>query len=466
MASPDSSQSTTMSNEDKNRNNTAVNPRKRSKADCEAEEEGADTNTSIYHQQQQNPDYLESLLSVPLPIIFRQVRGSQKPLLSRAEAKCFLQITMLAQEFDVLTSHSAEALHRRLWCRKFAQDIIQADNPFLRSLLPLLSIQGNMITTSAIHGMDDELYRVLTALEQCGVALKQFSEQNWTLSESLLETLGDVYDEESTKEEYDLPKGAILAREKRRLSDLQEELCHRIENLLASAFQNTMDGQLQDDEDEEMEQENSQDSQSSRKGKDGALDSTTPLEQWCAQLWSVEEAKSNNIHLNFGKAVSAKEQQQEKRISERGDKDTAENRQHATKNTDKNRSKVSMDYEEEEEFGHGEQNLFSYPETLHGLDQKNQDTQHVAVDALQALQQQKKQESTKKPANNDESQESTRSIVSNHSTDNQDDDDKNAIPTVVTAAPSANKNNANRYTESQVQRRDASEALAALAGFE
>jgi hypothetical protein len=104
----------------------------------------------------------------------------------------------------------------------------------------------------------------------------------------------------------------------------------------------------------------------------------------------------------------------------------------------------------------------------------------MAVDALQALQQQRGNEKARtssdvaSPKRNDGSQQSTHSVVSNNSAEFEAKN-KATIPTYV-SAPSAgttsaqNNNNSSSsnyyaYTESQVQRQDASEALAALAGL-
>jgi hypothetical protein len=67
----------------------------------------------------------------------------------------------------------------------------------------------------------------------CG-NLRQFSEQNWTLSTPLMDSISGT-------------SGEIVAREKRRLSDVQDEVCTRIERLLQATTGQNDDDDLQGD---------------------------------------------------------------------------------------------------------------------------------------------------------------------------------------------------------------------------
>jgi len=175
---------------------------------------------------QQNTTAIESsvehLLSVPLEIVFRQAASGahkRKPLLTRAEAQCLVKTAQLAHEVDVIVQVSSEALSRQVWCTSFAQTI--QGIPLLRSVLPILSVHGNDVTSSALTNVQGELERALLELQACASGLRQYSEQNWTLSESLLDAVGNAPS-----------SGQELAREKRMIAEIQEEVCTRIDALL------------------------------------------------------------------------------------------------------------------------------------------------------------------------------------------------------------------------------------------
>lgn len=162
---------------------------------------------------------VQQFLTVPLPIIFRQVDGGGgKPLLTRAEAQALLRITNLACEFDILVDLISQALERQLVARQLRADVQSI--PTLRSLVPTLVAHGQEIPQQALERLQTELDRVLVELEACGVQLKQFSEQNWTMSDSLLEAFGATPS-----------SGHTLANEKRILADIEEDLATRLEHL-------------------------------------------------------------------------------------------------------------------------------------------------------------------------------------------------------------------------------------------
>ena len=455
---------------------------------------------------------IESLLAVPLEIIFRQISNANnsnnnkgKPLLTRAEARCFLKIAMLAQEMDCLVQTSNEALNQRLWCRSFGQTLLlhgtpqpspaaTADgsattssvcNPFLRPMLPLLTLLGSILTTNALQGVEEELRRILVNLHHCRQSLRQFSEQNWTLSDSLLEALGHEENSEAEDDEEkwmnsqndatsNLPKGAVLAREKRRLSDLEEEVCNRIDSLLGQAAESTDDTTASQRESQQQEREED-DSELERNTKDS--NSSKTMADVCAQLWHL-----SSTSLNVVAAVTREMDQTEHIINNHN-------------NDDPTNGKMSVNSQSQSQQQQQQKlALFSYPETIQGLDQKMMHEQQqmqstpMTMDALDdnskpqgipnssaEMQdhdddddetvgddaQEMDLEDTSKPAaaavkggDGSHSQRSAHSIVSNNSTTNDNNDDhgdgQQQVPKFV-AAP----------TQSQVQ--NVGEALLSLA---
>jgi hypothetical protein len=191
---------------------------------------------------------VEDMIAVPLDFLFRVVpqttsafsmsmststAASQpqrhKPLLSRAEAQCLLTVALLAHELDSLVALSAKALEQRRSYGAFARKLERTNNPFLRPILFLLDVVGHHVPTNGLEKIQSELDSVTQELKTTAATLRQFSEQNWTLSESLMDSMSGT-------------SGEIVAKEKRRLSDVQEEVCTRIERLLQATT-----GQSDDD---------------------------------------------------------------------------------------------------------------------------------------------------------------------------------------------------------------------------
>lgn len=197
---------------------------------------------------------MEEMLVVPMEYIFREVpsvaaarssqstpaheatstttmhmsasrRRSQKPLLSRSEAQCFLQINLLAHEIDSMTAVSTTALHQRLQWSSLASSLQRTDHPFLRPLLPILYQLHEYLPASTLQQVTSALnHRVVGELRRNVLQLRQCSEQNWTLAETLQDSAGDL--------------GQVLAEEKRKLSDVQEEICQRVEYVLMLSSNN------------------------------------------------------------------------------------------------------------------------------------------------------------------------------------------------------------------------------------
>jgi hypothetical protein len=174
-----------------------------------------------------NADYsVESLLSVPLSVIFRHVPNSAhpRPLLTRAEAQCFLQVNLLAHELDVMVQLSEQTLGQQLWCRQLGGELLKYSNsnPYLRPLSTMLTLHQQQQQQTCPRVVASALDRMLQSLAGCATTLRQSSEQNWTLSESLIDALEGAIG----------GGGQVLAQEKKRLAELEEEVCSRVERLL------------------------------------------------------------------------------------------------------------------------------------------------------------------------------------------------------------------------------------------
>ena len=218
-------------------NNSAALP-----AHASADDNDSDDDSDIDGTEpSESESTVEDMIAVPLDFLFRVVpqttsalsmnmptststaASSQpqrhKPLLSRAEAQCLLTVALLAHELDSLVTLSAKALEQRRSYGSFARKLERSNNPFLRPILFLLDVVGHHVPTTGLEKIQSELDSVTQELKTTAVTLRQFSEQNWTLSESLMDSISGT-------------SGEIVAREKRRLSDVQEEVCTRIERLL------------------------------------------------------------------------------------------------------------------------------------------------------------------------------------------------------------------------------------------
>jgi hypothetical protein len=187
---------------------------------------------------------VQAFLSVPLHIVFRRQDGGggrrrHKPLMTRAEAHTLLTVTELARELDVLVDLSSQALERQVQSQMIRSDI--QDIPTFRSLVPALVVHGHHIPQQALAHLESEVNRVLASFQACALTLKQFSEQNWTMSDSLLDAFGP-----------DDMRGHALAKEKRGLSDLEEELSKRLEHLSSVAEVSSKEAMFGDYEQDEL----------------------------------------------------------------------------------------------------------------------------------------------------------------------------------------------------------------------
>jgi hypothetical protein len=149
-----------------------------------------------------------------------------KPLLSRIEAQLFLQVNTLSYEMDALTSTSVLALQQRVQCRELSTSLQRADHPYLRPIVSILHTYHETMPSATIQHVSTVMTnRIVPEFQRLLHQLRQFSEQNWTLAD----TLDDGQPEMGGYHN-------ILAHEKRKLSDLQEEICQRIEGLLQTSL--------------------------------------------------------------------------------------------------------------------------------------------------------------------------------------------------------------------------------------
>ena len=196
---------------------------------------------------------VEALLAVPVDFIFFECRslqatgGSAPPhrrrtLLSRSEAAVLLRTSQLASEMDVLQSVASAAMDRARLCRGYGEWIARnpSTNAYVRSVLPLLSVHGVRVPSQAVSHIAAETERVLSELERCAIALRQFAEQNWSVAESLRDAFG-LEGGEAGEPSPSVGAGAAsaagngLGREKRIAGEVEEAVCTRIEGLLSMA---------------------------------------------------------------------------------------------------------------------------------------------------------------------------------------------------------------------------------------
>uniref|UniRef100_A0A7S2MJ65 Uncharacterized protein n=1 Tax=Helicotheca tamesis TaxID=374047 RepID=A0A7S2MJ65_9STRA len=214
---------------------------------------------------------VESLLSVPIDFILREIvpttahhtlnsnRRARRTLLSRGEACALIKTSQLSVEMDVLLSVAAQAMDKIVTCRQYQKDLLQIhNNHYLRPILPLLDVHGGKIALGAIDHVAREVGRVMTELASCCVTIRQFAEQNWSVAESLFDTLAETggggdsaeYDDgggggdyvrAGTAKRRRVP-GRDLAKEKRVVAEVEEAVCDRIDALVGMAAVLPTDG--------------------------------------------------------------------------------------------------------------------------------------------------------------------------------------------------------------------------------
>mmetsp|Transcript_4226 Transcript_4226/g.8080 ORF Transcript_4226/g.8080 Transcript_4226/m.8080 type:complete len:366 (+) Transcript_4226:36-1133(+) len=166
----------------------------------------------------------ESLLAIPVRYILRQTSFQNKHphLLSRMEASLLLQSNLLSYELDALLKLSIEAIEKSHACKQFSRDIAECDyNIYLRPLLCLLHTHGKVIPQQVVQYVQNQLEVILGHFPGIIQSLRQCAEQNWSVSNTLLGMNVDGM-------EIDL-----LGKEKGILAEIEEEVCRRLQSLMA-----------------------------------------------------------------------------------------------------------------------------------------------------------------------------------------------------------------------------------------
>lgn len=166
----------------------------------------------------QNRCGVATLLSVPHEVIFLKIQD--RPILTRREAQCVLRIAVLAREIENLIRIAKRLLQIRRSHGSLLKKAGRLNNPIFRSGLILRSLLEHMALPSFEH-LKEDLNCRLSALATCSETMKHSAEQNWNLSESLLEALGKESDQS-------------FAQAKRSLAEVEDELSRRIDHLLSS----------------------------------------------------------------------------------------------------------------------------------------------------------------------------------------------------------------------------------------
>lgn len=155
------------------------------------------------------------LLQVPVDVIF-QISHNQKPLLSKSEAHCLLTVTLLAQELDALIRLAEQAFAQQTSFRSLKEYLTNAShNPHLRSMVPALAVVTDLAPQRLLRTVQTNVDPVCQQLATSAQDLLKAAEANWNVAETIHEVSEN------------------LADEKRRLSDIQEEVANRIQHVLA-----------------------------------------------------------------------------------------------------------------------------------------------------------------------------------------------------------------------------------------
>lgn len=173
---------------------------------------------------------LESMLAVPAEIIFHRQCSSQdkRPLLSRAEAETFLKVSFLAIEMDTLVRLAEELLIQQRYCRQYQKQLLETNlHPMLRPVMPIISLLENQPKPTLKH-LQTTLCHLISELSACATTLRQSAEQNWTFSEAF----------HGISSADNSSWGKSLSEERRKLAELEDEICQRIEKLIVLSSSN------------------------------------------------------------------------------------------------------------------------------------------------------------------------------------------------------------------------------------
>jgi len=258
----------------------------------------------------------QELLSVPVSFIVRKVpsssnnnnaavsdlalqlhtctnHSSEKPLLSRSEAECFCKINLLAHEIDSLTQICTQLWQTQLQCETFSQSLEAVNHPFLRPLLILLDTFQRQTPAAALPRVAAELNRVVSELQQAAATMRQCSDQNWTLAETLHDSAAAA-------------GHCLLAAEKEKLSNVQEELCSRIEKLLARNNINNNNNNNSTSGANWAESEEQYSNLSANTARRGANGPMVSMEEYCKSIFAVERMADDAADNNISTAAAAR----------------------------------------------------------------------------------------------------------------------------------------------------------------
>jgi hypothetical protein len=211
-----------------------------------------------------------TLLLVPSSVIFRKVQN--KPLLTRAEGQCFLRIAMLAQELDASVDLAERILLQKRQSRKLREKMDDSCNSTLRPLTILVRVFESQLTPTLL-GVQKAISKVMIELSACSFILRQSAEQNWSVTDSLLDAMGGTLAGHSSR---------VLARDKRNIAELEEELAKRIDALVGVASLDFPE------ERRRMKQcEETQRNLFGGKIQSGSAVLLEPLEEVCSRLFST-----------------------------------------------------------------------------------------------------------------------------------------------------------------------------------
>lgn len=160
---------------------------------------------------------IQNILFVPPEFIFLETQ--EKPLLTRAEGQCFMRINLLAQGLDALALLAEKILLQRKRCHLLYHNFHEYQNPALRTVTVIASIFEKQ-TLPALQVIQRTVCEFMIELSSRSSLLRQSAEQNWSVSESLLDAMGGHSSQN-------------LARDKRNLAELEEEISRRIDGLVA-----------------------------------------------------------------------------------------------------------------------------------------------------------------------------------------------------------------------------------------
>jgi hypothetical protein len=150
----------------------------------------------------------------------------RRPLLSRSEAACLLQINLLAQQIDELTSLASQAMQDKMEYECLASKI--GKNPYLIPVLGIVRQYSMSVPHSCMEQVEQELSGVVQQLRRSVQQLQQFAEQNLDVAMHLTEDIQDSMNHPDST----ISLGGI----KGKLSTIQFEVCARVDKYIAAAL--------------------------------------------------------------------------------------------------------------------------------------------------------------------------------------------------------------------------------------